>query len=89
MPRKRNEARSIIPEGGAVTRRRTSHAKAAQHAEPVRETETPKAVISEQEEISRIAYTFWEERGRQDGSHEEDWLRAEQEFRRRRAAAES
>jgi hypothetical protein len=33
------------------------------------------------EEIARLAYTFWEARGCQGGSPEEDWLRAEAELR--------
>jgi len=36
------------------------------------------------EEIARLAYANWEARGRQDGSAEEDWYRAEQELLRRR-----
>ena len=32
--------------------------------------------------IARLAYRFWEERGRAEGSPEEDWLRAERELRR-------
>jgi monoterpene epsilon-lactone hydrolase len=36
---------------------------------------------SSHEEIARRAYQLWEERGRPDGSHEEDWYRAEQELR--------
>ena len=35
------------------------------------------------EEIARLAYANWEARGRQDGSPEEDWYRAEQELLRR------
>lgn len=87
-----------------MTRRRTSHVKAAQHAEPVQESEVLNsevseidatievangsesksiAPISEHEEIAKLAYFFWETRGRQIGSPEEDWLRAEQEYRRR------
>jgi hypothetical protein len=31
--------------------------------------------------ISLIAYGYWESRGYQGGSQEEDWLRAEQEYR--------
>ena len=31
--------------------------------------------------IERLAYTYWEERGRPHGSSEEDWLRAEQTIR--------
>ena len=34
-------------------------------------------------EIARIAYQFYEERGGKHGSHEEDWHRAEKEWRRR------
>jgi hypothetical protein len=32
-----------------------------------------------QEEIRRRAYQLYEERGRQDGFHQEDWKRAEEE----------
>ena len=35
------------------------------------------------EEIAYLAYTYWEARGRQGGSPEEDWFRAEQELRLR------
>lgn len=31
-------------------------------------------------EIAKLAYTLYESRGRQDGHHSEDWLRAEQEL---------
>lgn len=33
------------------------------------------------DEIARLAYSYWEARGYQGGSPEEDWLRAEQELR--------
>ena len=33
--------------------------------------------------ISRIAYSYWESRGYQGGSQEDDWLRAEHEYRQR------
>jgi hypothetical protein len=32
------------------------------------------------DEIAQLAFTFYESRGRQDGHHIEDWLRAEQEL---------
>ena len=35
-------------------------------------------------EIARLAYTYWEARGRQHGSHLEDWYRAERELLSRR-----
>jgi hypothetical protein len=35
------------------------------------------------EDIARLAHSFWEARGRQGGSPEADWLRAEQELKSR------
>lgn len=35
------------------------------------------------DEIARVAYTYWETRGRVDGHDVEDWLMAEQEVLRR------
>jgi hypothetical protein len=32
------------------------------------------------DEIARLAFSFYESRGRQNGHHVEDWLRAEQEL---------
>jgi hypothetical protein len=32
------------------------------------------------EEVSSLAYRFFEQRGRQHGCHEQDWFRAEQEL---------
>ena len=46
--------------------------------------ETPTAPISEQDEIAKLAFSYWEARGCQGGSPEEDWARAEQEVRSRR-----
>jgi hypothetical protein len=37
------------------------------------------------EEIARTAYSYWVARGRQGGSPEDDWSRAERELRNRRA----
>ena len=37
----------------------------------------------EPEEIARLAYSYWEERGSAGGSPEEDWLRAERQLRAR------
>jgi hypothetical protein len=33
------------------------------------------------DEIAQLAYLYWESRGSQSGSSEDDWLRAEQELR--------
>jgi hypothetical protein len=36
--------------------------------------------------IARLAYSYWEARGCPEGSSQEDWLRAEEELRRRKTA---
>jgi Protein of unknown function (DUF2934) len=35
------------------------------------------------DEVSALAYSYWVERGYTEGSPEQDWLRAEEELRRR------
>jgi hypothetical protein len=52
------------------------HAK----SEPVPEAlaNVPPAVTPEA--IARLAYSYWEARGRQDGFAEQDWLQAEREL---------
>ena len=42
--------------------------------------ETTIAPISAQDEIAKLAFSYWEARGCQGGSSEQDWLRAEQEL---------
>ena len=97
MARKRNEARSISVEGAAApaTHRRSVRASVTPSSvsapsEPqsaLLETpvvETPIAAISEQDEIAKVAFSYWEARGCQGGSPEEDWARAEQEVHSRR-----
>jgi hypothetical protein len=39
------------------------------------------------DDIARLAYTFWEQRGGLGGSPDEDWLRAENELRDRISTA--
>lgn len=59
--------------------------KAAPKAKAVKET-TPKVAADtanvkqwpSHEEIARLAHRYYEERGLQDGFHEQDWFRAEQ-----------
>jgi|GEM_PF-4565852 hypothetical protein len=38
-------------------------------------------------DIAKLAFEFWEQRGRPVGSPEQDWLRAEKEVKRRAAAS--
>jgi hypothetical protein len=51
-------------------------ADASQNAQP----ENMTASVSLQEKVALLAYSYWEERGRQEGSPEEDWFRAENEI---------
>ena len=54
-------------------------------------THTPRTHLTRQpqpppmpshEEIARLAYSYWEARGRRHGCPEEDWYRAEREVER-------
>jgi len=40
----------------------------------------PATSVPGDDEIARLAYSFWEARGRSGGSAEEDWYRAQQEL---------
>ena len=59
------------------------HSKAASTPLPVAEV-TPVAATpgNAYDQIAKIAYGYWEARGYQHGSSEQDWLRAEQEYLR-------
>jgi hypothetical protein len=40
----------------------------------------PQSTAPDPAEVARLAYSYWEARGGQGGSSEEDWLRAEDEL---------
>jgi hypothetical protein len=83
LPSKKSEKAVNTPANPAIARTAAFprlHKKATS-ATPQTDTE-----IS-QEEIARLAYSFWEARGYQGGSPEQDWLRAEEELRGRTFAA--
>ncbi len=76
-----------------MARRRSEEAEAMESVaeesvlvEPVAETRC-RDDAADQEEIARLAYSYWESRGRQGGSPADDWFRAEEEVKTRRAAA--
>jgi len=57
--------------------------RVAKHKAATVAAETPAVnapAVNRHDEIARLAYGFWEARGRQHGDHEQDWLRAEQEY---------
>jgi Protein of unknown function (DUF2934) len=59
-----------------------------QIAQPVQVTPLP-VYEPTHEAIAALAYSYWEARGYQGGSPEQDWLRAEQELRTSCSAAAS
>ncbi len=64
----------------------TATASAVADPSEAGESETSFDPISERDEVALLAYAYWEARGGEGGSAEEDWIRAEEELRRRRAA---
>lgn len=48
---------------------------------------TPSGPPEDHEQIARLAHSYWESRGGEGGSAEDDWHRAETELKVRRAAA--
>ncbi|HXE64292.1 MAG TPA: DUF2934 domain-containing protein [Bryobacteraceae bacterium] len=52
--------------------------RSAKHKAATVAVEAP--AVNPHDQIAKIAYGFWEARGRAHGYHEQDWLRAEQEY---------
>src|SRR5438067_7902250 len=71
---------------------RAPRVKTAQHSKVVSSEPVVNAVAQQgssenaREVIAALAYSYWEERGYEHGLHLEDWVRAEQEYRKRIAA---
>lgn len=96
MPRRKSVESEIAPvaasnasEPKSTVRKTARRAKGAaahkHHPKTDIETavETPVAqseVTISQDAIARLAYSYWEARGRQAGSPEQDWFRAEREL---------
>ncbi len=99
MPRKRvTEAEGVTEKASSLAepvkkpRARRAKApakktKAAAEAPAPESNATPLAHGPTQEEIAKLAYQFWLERGCQHGHDTEDWERAERELRARYRAA--
>ena len=49
------------------------------------EAGVPPGASPSNDEIAALAYSYWEARGYQGGSSEEDWLQAERELRDRQS----
>jgi hypothetical protein len=85
MP-KRKTAETNATESAAAepVKRRTAAtpktAAAATHKRPSKKAVPTPSVLPTSEQIALRAYLYWEQRGYQGGSPEEDWLRAEREL---------
>ena len=92
MARKQNTKNDLILSAGASPA--PARRKTAPRTRPER-TAAPQEATSETlsehqpsyDEIAQLAYSYWEARGCQGGSPEEDWLRAETELRARTSSA--
>ena len=98
MSRKTSEPGSYLPAGSGAAAPAQAKRKRAVRASAAAASSggEPQAVatngaearvefsVAEQEEIACLAYSYWEARGGEGGSSDEDWFRAEQEVRRKR-----
>lgn len=80
------------PEKSRVSRVKHSSTPPPETAIPA--VPAPTAAVSESaapdhDAVAALAYLYWEARGYQGGSAEEDWLRAEQELRQGHASSAS
>ncbi len=88
MPRKQISLGSSSPLGAAPTRKTVKRARKTANghepvvaAEPVTETQAQMGqTLPSREDIASLAYFYWEARGCQGGSPEDDWIRAEREL---------
>jgi hypothetical protein len=95
MPKKRTNASEPTLSSGSAPARSRKHAPAKHSFVPAAENSPsiapaattvakadsiPSNSVVTFDEISKLAYSYWEARGFQGGSPEEDWLRAEQEL---------
>ena len=89
MPSKKTSSKNVVVSTTPATpRKRTVHPRPVKPAETLSlaETAAPVAAAPSQDAIANLAYLYWEARGSQGGSPEQDWLRAEQELRARAIA---
>ena len=82
LPSKKSEKAVNTPSNPPIAR---TAAFPRLHKKATSATQTETEITPE--DIARLAYSFWEARGYQGGSPEQDWLRAEEELRGRVLAA--
>jgi hypothetical protein len=99
MATKRTTASDPVVSSGTAPARAKTKVTRKHSSAPAQEASVNLAVSEDQpvaappesrppfEAIAQLAYSYWEARGYQDGSSEEDWLRAEEELSSRKAKA--
>jgi len=84
MPSKRVSEKEIVVSAAVPARHKPATSKRVKRTAPGAAAEPPATQPAletpSRDEIARLAYSYWEARGCQGGSPEEDWLRAEQEL---------
>jgi len=84
MPRKKADnkdcIKASIPSPVEIPSTKPRHRAKKAVAEASGLTQETSSAVSRREKIALLAYTYWEQRGRQGGSPEEDWYRAEREI---------
>src|SRR5579871_1889107 len=79
-PASRTRAKHVVPNEAPTTSAAEPEIAVLQVVAPVA---APPVDQLEHGEIAKLAFLYWEQRGCQGGSPEEDWLRAENELRTR------
>ena len=93
MPRKTTPENDLILSAAAAPQRQTAaNPRTKRSFKPAEVSDSlatlaPPELQPSQEDIAALAFSYWEERGCQGGSPEEDWLRAERHLRSRTSTA--
>ena len=64
-----------------ISKRVKSNSRSNSGVSTNKRVEKGPVALPSREQIARLAEKYWAERGRPNGSPEQDWLRAEQELR--------
>lgn len=75
-----NKKKAVVPTPGSISKDGNRAKAAAPKKRMSQQTGVEDfSSISVHEKVALLAYSYWEERGKQGGSPEEDWYRAEKE----------
>jgi hypothetical protein len=80
MTQKRVSEKEIMLSAPVPTRHKPATSPRAKRPTPAAPVTPTVPAAPSRERIASLAYSYWEARGCQGGSSEEDWLRAEQEL---------